>query len=60
MAQRMLKLSSGWAARVVTTVLGNIGGSGLLTGLTGRGTGFSVGEMFDKLMEAFEDIWAGW
>jgi hypothetical protein len=41
-------------------VLGNIGGFGLSTGLTRRGTGFSAGEAFDKLIEAFEDIWVGW
>ena len=60
MAQRMVVLRLGWAAKVVTTVLGDIGGSGLLTGLTGRGMGFSAGETFDRLIEAFEDIWACW
>ena len=38
-------------------VLGDIGGSGLSTGLTGRGMGFLAGEAFDMLIEAFEDIW---
>ena len=42
MAQRMVVLRSGWAAKVVATVLGNIGRSRLLTGLTGRGTWFSA------------------
>ena len=41
-------------------VLGDIGGSGLLTGLTGRGMGFLAGKVFDMLIEAFEDIWVGW
>ena len=59
MAQRMVVLRSGWAAKVVTTVLGDIGGSGLSTGLTGRETWFSMDETFDGLVEAFEDIWVG-
>jgi hypothetical protein len=59
MAWRMLGLSLGWAARVDTMVLGDIGGSGLLTSLIRRGTGFLAGETFDRLIEAFEDIWAG-
>ena len=37
-------------------VVGNIGGSRLLTGLTGSGVGDSVGEMLDILMEVLEDI----
>ena len=60
MAWRMFELRLGWAARVVAMVLGDIGGSGLLTSLTGRGIWFSAGETFDKLMEAFEDIRMGW
>ena len=60
MAQRMVVLRSGWAAKVVATVLGNIGGSRLSTGLTGRGMGFSVNETFDGLIDAFEDIWVCW
>jgi hypothetical protein len=58
--QRMSRWSSGWAARVVTMVLGDIGGSGLLTGLTRRGTEFLVGKVFDMLIEVLKDIWAGW
>ena len=42
--------------RVVTTVLGNIGGSGLSTGLTERGMRFLGGNVFDILIEALEDI----
>ena len=57
MARRMVALRSGWATKVVATVPGNIGGSGLSTGLTERGTWFSAGEAFDRLIEAFEDIW---
>ena len=56
MARRMVVLRSGWAAKVVAMVLGNIGGSGLSTGLMRRGMGFSVGKTFDRLIEAFEDI----
>ena len=37
-------------------VPGNIGGSGLLTGLTRRGMWFPVGEVFERLIEPFEDI----
>jgi hypothetical protein len=51
--------SSGWAARVITTVVGDIGGSRLLTSWTRRGVGDSAGEMFDMLVEVFEDIWMG-
>jgi hypothetical protein len=54
----MLRL--GWAAKVVATVFGDIGGSRLLTGLTGRGMWFLAGETFDRLIDPFEDIWAGW
>ena len=43
MAWRMFELRLGWAARVVAMVLGDIGGSGLLTGLTGRGIWFLAG-----------------
>ena len=60
MARRMVALRSGWAAKVVTTVLGDIGGSGLSTGLTGRGMRFLAGEAFERLIEPFEDIWVGW
>ena len=60
MARRMVALRSGWAAKVVATVLGDIGGSGLSTGLTGRGMQFSAGEAFDGLIEAFEYIWTSW
>ena len=60
MARRMVALRSGWAAKVVATILGDIGGSRLSTSLTGRGMRFSVGEAFDRLIEAFEDIWMGW
>ena len=56
----MVALRSGWAAKVVATVPGDIGGSRLSIGLTGRGMWFSVGEAFGRLIEAFEDIWAGW
>ena len=56
----MSALRSGWAAKVVATVPGDIGGSRLSTSLTGRGTQFSVGEVFERLIELFEDIWAGW
>ena len=56
----MSTLRSGWAAKVVATVPGDIGGSGLSTGLTGRGTWFSAGEAFDRLIDAFDDIWTGW
>ena len=59
MAWRMVALRSGWAAKVVATALGDIGGSRLLTGLTGRKTQFSVDETFDGLIEVFEDIWIG-
>ena len=52
--------SSGWAARVIATVVGNIGGSGLLTSLTGRDAGDSAGKVFDILIDPFEDIWTGW
>ena len=58
MALRMVVLRLGWAAKVVAMVLGDIGGSGLLTSLTRRGMGFSAGETFDRLIDAFEDIWA--
>jgi hypothetical protein len=60
MARRMVALRSGWAAKVVATVPGDIGGSRLSTGLTGRGTRFSAGETFDRLIEVLEDIWMGW
>ena len=60
MAWRMLGLSSGWAARVNAMVLGDIGGSGLLTSLVRRGMEFLAGETFDRLIEAFDDIWVGW
>ena len=60
MAWRMSALRSGWAAKVVATVLGDIGGSRLSTSLTGRGTRFSAGEAFERLIEPFEDIWVGW
>jgi hypothetical protein len=40
-------------------VLGDIGGSRLSTGRTGRGMQFSVGEAFEGLIELFEDIWMG-
>ena len=59
MAQSMVVLRLGWAAKVVATVLGNIGGSGLSTSLTGRGTWFLTDEMFDGLVEVFEDIVVG-
>ena len=59
-AQRMSALRLGWAAKVVATVPGNIGGFGLLTSLTGRGTRFLAGKAFDRLIEAFNDIWMGW
>ena len=55
----MSALRSGWAAKVVATVLGDIGGSGLSTGQTGRGIRFLVGEAFEGLIEPFEDIWMG-
>jgi hypothetical protein len=58
MARRMVVLRSGWAGKVVATVPGDIGGSGLLTSLTGRGMWFLMGEMFDGLVDVFEDIWA--
>ena len=45
---------------VVAMVLGDIGGSGLSTSLTGRGTGFLAGEAFDMLIEVFKDIRVGW
>ena len=60
MARRMLGLSLGWAARVDTMVLGDIGGSGLSTGRTGRGTRFSTDEALEGLVDPFEDIWACW
>jgi hypothetical protein len=60
MARRMSALRLGWAAKVVEMVPGDIGGSGLSTGLTGRGTRFSAGEAFERLIEPFEDIGAGW
>ena len=60
MAWRIVVLRLGWAAKVVATVLGDIGGSGLLTSLTGRGMQFSVNETFDGLVEAFEHVWMGW
>ena len=41
-------------------VLGDIGGSGLSTRRTGRGMRFSVGKALERLIEPFEDIWAGW
>ena len=44
---------------MVAIVSGDIGGSGLLTGLTGRGMWFSVGEVFERLIEPFEDIGMG-
>ena len=56
----MSALRSGWATKVVATVPGDIGGSGLSTGLIRRGTQFLVGEAFDRLIDLFEDIWAGW
>ena len=56
MARRMVVLRLEWAAKVVATVLGDIGGSRLSTGLTRRGMWFSANETFDKLVEAFEDI----
>jgi hypothetical protein len=56
----MSTLRLGWAAKVVATVPGNIGGSRLLTSLIGRGTWFLVGEAFDRLIDPFEDIWVGW
>ena len=49
-----------WAAKVVATVPGNIGGSRLSTGRTGRGMQFLAGEALERLIEPFEDIWAGW
>jgi hypothetical protein len=55
-AQRMSGWSSGWAARVIATVVGNIGGFRLLTGLIGRGAGDLAGEAFDILIEVLEDI----
>jgi hypothetical protein len=60
MAWRMVVLRSGWAAKVVATVPGDIGGSRLPPSLTGRGMWFSANKMFDGLVEAFEDIWVGW
>jgi hypothetical protein len=60
MAWRMSGWSLGWAARVIAMILGDIGGSGLLTGLTRRGVGFSGGDAFDILIEVFDDIWVGW
>ena len=60
MARRMVVLRSGWAAKVVATVLGDIGDSRLSTSLTRRGMRFLVNEMFDGLVEVFEDIWTGW
>jgi hypothetical protein len=60
MARRMVALRLGWAAKVVATVSGDIGGSGLSTGLTRRGTQFLAGKAFDRLIEVFEDIWVGW
>ena len=56
----MSALRLGWAAKVVAMVPGDIGGSGLSTGLTGRGMWFSVGEAFERLIELFKDIGAGW
>ena len=53
-------LRSGWAAKVVATVPGNIGGSGLSTSLTRRGMWFLVDETFDGIVEVFEEIWMGW
>ena len=41
-------------------VLGDIGGSGLSTGQTGRGTHLSADEALEGLVEPFEDIWAHW
>jgi hypothetical protein len=55
----MSVLRSGWAAKVVATVSGDIGGSELSTGLTRRGMRFSVGKAFERLIEPFEDIWVG-
>ena len=40
-------------------VPGDIGGSGLSTSLTERGIWFLVGEVFDRLIDVFEDIWTG-
>ena len=40
-------------------VLGDIGGSGLSTRRTGRGTWFSAGEALERLIELFEDILMG-
>ena len=45
---------------MVATVLGDIGGFGLSTGLTRRGVWFSAGKAFDRLIEVFNDIWSGW
>ena len=55
----MSALRSGCTARVVAMVLGDIGGSRLLTGQTGRGTQFSAGEALERLIELFEDIRSG-
>ena len=60
MAWRIVMLRLGWAAKVVATVPGDIGGSRLPSSLTGRGMWFSVNETLDGLVEVFEDIWAGW
>jgi hypothetical protein len=56
----MLALRSGWATKVVAMVPGDIGGSRLLTSLTGRGMRFLVSEAFERLIEPFEDIGVGW
>jgi hypothetical protein len=53
-------LRSGCAASVVAMVLGDIGGSGLSTRCTGRGTWFSTDEALEGLVDAFEDIWVRW
>jgi hypothetical protein len=55
-----VSIEVGGAAKVVATVLGDIGGSGLSTGLTGRGMWFSVGKALERLIELFEDIGTGW
>jgi hypothetical protein len=41
-------------------VVGDIGGFGLLTGLTRRGASDLVGKTFDMLIEPCKDIWMGW
>src|SRR6266850_6157709 len=61
MVRRRTASMLSFAARVDRIVLGDIaGGSGVAGRGIGRGAKDSAGDMFDRLIDPFDDMWTGW